>query len=398
MITPAIKDLSFDDYLETIRAFTDDELIPGERAMVEQGAVPDALLARMVELGLFGITLPKRWGGLGWSMEQQVLLTFEFTRASCVYRSRFSTTIGLSSQIILDHGTDQQREHYLAAMATGECVTSFALTEEHAGSDAGSVRTTAIRDGDDFIINGSKRYITNGAWADLLIVFARTNPEIAGARGTSAILVDPKTTGVSSALPSLMNGHEAGPVAELFFDDVRVPAANLIGNQEGTGLRLALRGINHARTHVAATAVGQATRILDEATRHARSREQFGQPLADFGAVESLLGQSYAELEAGRALVLNCARAFDVATGARDGGADSTSVIPAARIAAAKLFCTEMASRVADRAVQILGGEGIVGDHPVPRMWRDVRTLRIYEGASQVHERNLARHLKKTVS
>ncbi len=396
MISPGIKKLSFEQYLDTIRAFTDSELIPGEKEMVTAGAVPERLVDRMIELGLFGITLPSEWGGLGWSMEQQVLLTFEFTRASCVYRSRFSTTIGLSSQIILDHGTDLQRELYLSKMANGRCVTSFALTEEHAGSDAGSVRTTAIKDGNDYVLNGSKRYITNGAWADLLIVFARTNPEIQGGRGTSAILVDAKWPGVSATLPTIMNGHEAGPVAELSFTDVRVPAANLIGTHEGTGLRLALRGINHARTHVAATAVGQATRILHEATRHARTREQFGQPLADFGAVESLLGQSYAELEAGRALVLDCARAFDAATGPGNDTA-APPAIPAARIAAAKLFCTEMASRVADRALQILGGEGIVGDHPVPRMWRDVRTLRIYEGASQVHERNLARHLKKTV-
>ncbi len=397
MIADSIRLLDFKRYLETIKSFTDDELIPAEAEMTRLGAVPDAVLSRLVELGLFGITLPPQWGGLGWSMEQQVLLTFEFTRASCVYRSRFSTTIGLSSQIVLDHGTDAQRERYLQAMANGQCVAAFALTEEHAGTDAGSVRTTAIRDQDTFVINGSKRYITNAAWADLLIVFARTNPDIAGGRGTSAILVDAQTPGITTRLPRHMNGHEAGPVAEIEFRDVRVPASNLIGNQEGTGLRLALRGINHARTHVAATAVGQATRLLHEATRHAQRREQFGQPLADFGAVESMLGLSFAELEAARALVLDCARGFDAATRPHSDTA-TTPPIPAARIAAAKLFATEMASRVADRAVQILGGEGIVGDHCVPRMWRDVRALRIYEGASQVHERNLARHLKKSIS
>lgn len=396
MIDPQIRNLPFEEYLETVRRFTDEELIPAETEMTAQGAVPERLVERMAEIGLFGITLPKQWGGLGWSMVEQARLTFEFTRASCVYRSRFSTTIGLSSQIILDHGTDEQRQRYLEAMANGQCVTAFALTEEHAGSDAGAVRTTAVKEGDEFVVNGSKRYITNAAWADMLIVFARTNPDVQGGRGTSAILVDPASPGVTTALPSQMNGHEAGPVAEIHFDNVRVPRENLIGDAEGTGLRLALRGINHARTHVAATAVGQATRLLDEATRHARKREQFGQPLADFGAIESLLGASYAELEAARALVLSCAAEFDEAMRAQLAG-DASPVIPAARIAAAKLFATEMASRVADRAVQILGGEGIVGDHPVPRMWRDVRALRIYEGASQVHERNLARHLMKTV-
>lgn len=393
MIDPAIRQLGFPAYLDTIRRFTEEELIPGEVEMVRCGEVPPRLMERIAALGLFGITLPKEWGGLGWNIEEQVRLTFEFTRASCVYRSRFSTTIGLSSQIILDHGSDAQRNAYLERMATGQCVTAFALTEEAAGSDAGAVETTAVRDGDEWVINGSKRYITNGAWADLLIVFARTDQDTPGHRGTSALIVEADRPGVSARVPERMNGHEAGPVAELEFRDVRVPEDALVGGQEGTGLRLALRGINHARTHVAATAVGQATRLLDEAAAYAAEREQFGQAIGEFGAIQSMLGSSWAELEAGRALVLDCARAFDRAIA--EGHADT---IPASRIAAAKLFCTEMASRVADRCVQILGGKGIVGEHPVPRLWRDVRALRIYEGASQVHERNLARKMVRARS
>jgi len=379
MIDEDILGQDFESYLNRIRYFTDEELIPREDEMVNAGEVPADLVDRMAQLGLFGITLPRRWGGLGWTVEQQVLLTLEFTRASCVYRSRFSTTIGLCSQVLLDYGTDVQRRRHLAAMAGGERVAAFALTEPEAGSDAGAVSTTAVRDGEHYVLNGRKRYITNAAWADLLVVFARTE------QGPSAFLVDMPASGVCTRLPRRMNGHEAGPVAEIDLVDVRVPAENLIGGEEGVGLKQALRGINHARTHVAATAVGQATRLLAEATGHAVHRNQFGAPLADLGVVESMLGRSYAELAAGRALVLDCARAFD------------TGPIPHHRIAAAKLFCTEMANTVADRAVQILGGEGIVGDHPVPRMWRDVRALRIYEGASQVHERNLARHLKSAV-
>ncbi|AKE88231.1 MULTISPECIES: acyl-CoA dehydrogenase family protein [Rhodococcus] len=380
MIAAPVYELSFDDYLDRIRRFTDEELIIREAEMVSKGEVPPDLVEKMASLGLFGITLPRRWEGLEWSVEQQVLLTFEFTRASCVYRSRFSTTIGLSSQILLDYGTDAQRELYLPPMARGECVTAFALTERGAGSDAAAICTTAVREGDHFVINGSKRYITNGAWADLLVVFARTGG--AGAEGVSAFLVRADTPGVSASLPDRMNGHAEAPVAELRFDQVVVPATALIGGLEGAGLRLAMRGINHARIHVAATAVGQATRILDEAARHAATRTQFGRPIGEFGSIEAMLGSSYAELEAGRALVLDCARQFHGQS------------IPRHRIAAAKYFCTEMASRVADRAVQILGGEGIVGDSPVPRMWRDVRALRIYEGASQIHERNLGRHVR----
>jgi len=378
VILDEIRDMDFASYLKMVRLFTDEELIPGEGRMVRAGHVPPELVERMALLGLFGITLPREYGGLAWTVEEQVLLTLEFTRASCVYRSRFSTTIGLCSQLLLDHGTEAQRDVYLPKMSAGECVSSFALTEPEAGSDAGNMQTRAVRDKDSYVLNGHKRYITNGAWADLLVVFARAE------MGPSVFLVAKGTPGVSTRLPERMNGHEAGPVAEIELVDVRVSADNLVGGVEGTGLRMALRGINHARTHVAATAVGQATRLLTSATQHAMTRKQFGTPLVDQGAVQAMLGRSYAELAAGRALVLECARAFD------------RGPIPHHQIAAAKLFCTEMAGDVADRAMQILGGEAIVGDSPVPRIWRDLRAMRIYEGTSQIHERNLTRHLVTT--
>ncbi|MFC9787003.1 acyl-CoA dehydrogenase family protein [Rhodococcus sp. NPDC127528] len=370
--------MPFDEYLSLVREFTESELIAREPEMVRAGAVPDDLVRRMAEIGLFGLTLPAEYGGLGWSVEQQVLLTLEFTRASAVYRSRFSTNIGLVSQAVFEYSTPAQRERYLAAMAAGDLVAAFALTEPEAGSDASGLQTTARRTADGYVLDGHKRFITNGAWADVLLVFARTDPDDAA---MSAFFVDRTAEGVSVSLPERMNGHAEGPVAEIELVGVRVGPDALLGGIEGQGLRHALRGINHARTHVAATAVGQATRILTEANRHATRRTQFGQPVAEFGAVQAMLGRSYAELEAGRALVLQCAREFDAGTPPRE------------KISAAKLYCTEMASVVADRAVQILGGEGIVGDHPVPRMWRDVRALRIYEGASQIHERNLARAL-----
>jgi acyl-CoA dehydrogenase len=377
MVAARIRAMGFADYLATIRAFTDEELIPAEPEMVRRGEVPPALVDRMAELGLFGITLDREHGGLGWSVEEQVRLTMEFTRASLVYRSRFSTTIGLVSQAVAAHGTPDQRARLLPEFASGRTVAAFALTEESAGTDATAVRTTAAADGEGYVLNGRKRYITNGHWADVLLVFARH----AESAELSAFLVDRTAPGVSTRVPEQMNGHAEGPVAEIDLVDVRVGPEALLGGVEGQGLRQAMRGINHARIHVAATAVGQGTRLLQEATAHAATRQQFGQPLLELGALQSLLGRSYAELEAGRALALDCAREFD-----RSGP-------PRERISAAKLYCTEMASVLADRAVQILGGAGIVGPHPVPRMWRDVRALRIYEGASQLHERNLARAL-----
>lgn len=385
MIRTDIYDMDFPEYLATIAAFTDDELIPAEPEMVREGEVPARILHRMAELGLFGISIPREYGGLGWSMEQQVRLTLEFTRASCVYRSRFSTVIGLCSQAILDHGTDEQRAAMLPAMAVGERVTAFALTEPQAGSDAFSLQTTAERDGDAYVLYGEKRFITNAAWADWFIVFARTDPSVQGAPGVSAVLVDAHTDGVRTALPDQMNGHAEGPVGEIYLDGVRVSTDAVIGGAEGQGLPVALRGINHARLHVAATCVGQATRMLEETVAYVSGREQFGGPLADLGAVQSDLGESFAEVEAARALTLECARAFD------------TGAIPRHQISAAKLFASETASRVGDRCVQLLGGVGIVGDHPVPRMWRDVRALRIYEGSSPVHRRNLAKAMVRSV-
>ncbi|MGW5649195.1 acyl-CoA dehydrogenase family protein [Saccharopolyspora sp. NPDC003752] len=383
-MTRAAGMADFDAYLRTIAAFTDDELIPAEAEMVAAGQVPDAIVRRMAELGLFGISIPPAYGGLGWTMEQQVLLTLEFTRASCVYRSRFSTVIGLCSQAILDHGTEEQRREMLPEMAAGRRVTSFALTEPEAGSDATNVQTVARRTGDGWVLDGSKRYITNAHWADALLVFARTD----GAEGpeVSAFIVDRTAPGVSTRIPEHMNGHAEGPVAEIDLKSVVVAEDRLLGGVPGTGLAAAMRGINHARLHVAATCVGQATRMLEEATRHVSERHQFGAPLADLGVVQAELGRCYSEMEAGRALALDAARAFDAGT------------VPRQRISAAKLYCSEMVGRVADRCVQLLGGEGIVGPHPVPRMWRDVRTLRIYEGASAIHERNLGRAMIRSVA
>ncbi|MGW4771945.1 acyl-CoA dehydrogenase family protein [Nocardia sp. NPDC004278] len=385
MIDPEILGYEFSTYLKVIAEFTENELIPAENEMVEAGEVPTHIVDRMAALGLFAISIPRVYGGLEWTMEQQVQLTFEFTRASCVYRSRFSTVIGLCSQAILDHGTEDQRRALLPAMAAGELVTAFALTEESAGSDAARVRTTADRRGDVYFLNGSKRYITNAGWADAFVVFARTDETEPGADGVSAFIVDATSPGVRTVLPAIMNGHAEAPVGEIYFDGVEVPAHNLLGGVEGTGLTMALRGINHARLHVAATCVGQATRMLEETTAHVSGRTQFGAPLSDLGAVQATLGASFAEMEAGRALVVESARAFD------------QGVIPRHRIAAAKLYSSEMASRVADRCVQLLGGAGIVGPHPVPRMWRDVRALRVYEGSSPIHERNLAKAMIKQV-
>ena len=377
----AISEMSFTDYRDLIRDFTQKELRADEDRMESEDSMDPAIVDRMRDLGLFGISIPREYGGLGWSMTEQVLLTIEFTQAAAAYRSRFSSTIGLCSQAVLDHGTEEQRRTWLPAMASGECTGAFALTEPEAGSDAASARTTAVRVGDEYVINGHKRYITNAPIADLFVAFARTGGD--GGEGLSGFLIPAGTPGITVLPQEPMMGQRGSLSTEVLFQDCRVPADFLLGGVEGNGLRSALRGINSARTHVAATCVGQATRLVEEATTYALGREQFGQAIADFQSVENLLADSQAELLAGRALVLDCARRFD------------EGPIPVADIASAKYFCSEMVCRVADRAVQVLGGAGFFTKHPISRFYRDVRLFRLFEGTSQIQQQQIARHLKK---
>lgn len=373
----------FEVYLQSIRAFSQEVLRPNEGVLEETDEIPQEIVEQMRDIGLFGISLPKKWSGLGLSQEQQVRLTFEFTQASCVYRSRFSTTIGLCSQVILDYGTEAQKAHYLPRMATGEVTAAFCLTERDAGSDAGGLQTMAQRTNDGYVLSGIKRYITNAPDAELFVVMAVSDEEAGGRNEISVFLVDAGTPGVTPGPREAMMGQRGSHVSEVFFDNCRVEEEALLGARMGNGLKMALRGINHARTHVAATCVGQGIRFLDEAIDYAKQRQQFGQPIAEFQAIQTMVGEGRAELAAARALTLEVARKFDAGP------------IPYIDIACAKMYASEMLGRIADRSVQILGGMGYMKTHPVERLFRDVRVLRIFEGTSQIHQLNIAKHAIK---
>ena len=377
---------TFEEYRKAVRELSQTLLIASEDRLSLEEGIPEDLTDALRDMGLFGISIPIEYGGLGLSMEEQVRLTFEFCQASCVYRSRFSTTIGLTSQAILDFATEEQKEKYLPKMARGLCTGAFALTEPEAGSDAGSLKTTAERHGNDgWIINGEKRYITNAPQADVFLVMARTDPSSTGSNGISAFLVDATLDGIRVGEPPKMLGNEGSHACYVWFENCEVPADSIVGGQEGRGLKAALRGINHARLHVAATCVGQAIRLITEMTEYASKREQFGKRIGEFGQIAAMLADSRAEMAAGRALCLDCAKQFDAG-----------DKIPFIDIASAKLFCSEMVSRVADRAVQVMGGLGYMEDlSDVPRLFRDVRLFRIFEGASQVQQGNIARSMMK---
>ena len=380
--SPAYSD--FETYLAAVERFTDDVLIPNEPRLAGEMCIPEEITQAMRDLGLFGISIPEEYGGLDCTQEEQVRLTFAFTRASAVYRSRFSTTIGLTSQAILDFATEEQKRAWLPRMATGEVTGAFALTEPDAGSDAGGLTTVARKDGSGYLLNGHKRYITNAPDADLFLVMARTDESQTGSRGISAFLVERGTPGLAPSPPTPLLGPHGSRVGEIKIENCRVPAENLVGGIEGRGLNAALRGINSARTHVGATCVGQAIRLIAEATAHARSREQFGEPIGNFQLVQGMLADMQAEMLAAKALCLEVSRAFDKAV------ADGTQ-LPFPDIAASKYFGSEMVCRVADKAVQILGGAGFVEDNAITRMYRDVRLFRLFEGTSQIQQQQIAR-------
>jgi len=379
----AVSGEDFELYLDSIRRFTNEKLIPAERQVEEEDAVPEELVAEMRRLGLFGMTIPEEFGGLGLSMEQQVRATFEFTRASCVYRARFSTTLGLCSQAILFNGSEPQKSEWLPQLASGDATASFALTEPQAGSDAGALTTKARKDGDSYVINGQKCYITNAPEADVFVVMARTDPATADARGISAFIVPADTPGIEVAPWDRKLGNHGSHTAQIFFDDVRVAAANLLGGTEGQGFKNAMAGINVARMHVAATCVGQADRLIEMGREYAMGREQFGHPISDFQAVQHMLAESYAETLAARSMILETARRIDA--GER----------PLADMSSCKLFASEMVCRVADRMLQIHGGAGYMAAFDVERFYRDVRLFRIFEGASEVHKMIISREMLK---
>ena len=372
-----------DPLLDTVRRFVDERLIPNERAVEEGEAIPPGILREMKEQGLFGLTIPPDYAGMGLGMQDEARVIFEIGRAHASYRSAFASTIGIGSQGIVIDGTEEQKRKYLPRMATGELIGSLALTEPESGSDAAALRTSAARKGDTYVINGTKRYITNAPHAGIFTVMARTNPHEKGAAGVSAFIVEADTPGVSTGRLDRKMGHHGTPTYDVVFDDVRVPRTALLGGRENVGFKTAMKVLDRARLHIAAAACGAAHRRIDESVRYAIERRQFGQPIADFQLVQAMLADSKTEAYAAWCMVIESARR-------RDAGARVT-----VEASCSKYFATEMVGRVADRAVQIFGGAGYISEYPIERFYRDVRLYRIYEGTSQIQQLIIARDMLK---
>ena len=373
------KNPDFDPMLADVVRFVREEAIPRENEIEQADAVPDDLVARMRTLGYFGWSIPCEFGGSGLTTEQLVRGAFELSQASVAFRARVGTNTGIGSEALVADGTEAQKRRYLPQLASGALTGAFALTEPDAGSDATALRTTARRDGDHYVLDGSKCFITNAPIAGLFTVMARTDPSLPGAGGISAFLVERGTPGLTTSKPYAKMGQAGSPVGDVYFDACRVPAANLIGGVEGQGFRTAMKVLNKQRIHLAALCTGPAIRMLDEAVAYTSRREQFGKPVAEFQLVQALIAECQTEIYAARSMILETARK-------RDAGEDV-----AMEASMCKMFASEMCGRVADRAVQMLGGRGYLAGNAVERFYRDVRAFRIYEGTTQIHQLNIAK-------
>lgn len=371
--------------LDNVARFVRERLVPNEERVAETDEIPADIVDDMKAMGLFGLTIPEAYGGLDLTMEEEVRVMFELGKTSPAFRSIIGTTVGIGSQGIVIDGTAEQKAKWLPKLASGEVIASFALTEPGSGSDAASLKTRAVRvqddSGDHYVVNGTKRFITNAPQAGIFTLMARTNPDEPRAGGITAFIVDAKTPGISFGKRDRKMGQKGAHTCDVIFEDVRVPAGNIIGLKEGVGFKTAMKVLDKGRIHIAAICVGVAQRMLDDALRYAMEREQFGQPIAEFQLVQAMLADSQAELYAARCMVLDAARQRD------DGHNVSTEA------ACAKLFASEMCGRVADRAVQIFGGAGYMADYGIERFYRDVRLFRIYEGTSQIQQIVIARNM-----
>jgi len=377
----ALDPETFDALLDSLRRYVAERLRPLEARVEADDAIPADVIAEMKEMGLFGLSIAEEYGGLGLNMVEEARIAMTLGHTTPAFRSAFGTNVGIGSQGLVMAGSDEQKAQWLPRIASGEIVTSFALTEPDVGSDSGAVKTRAVKDGDGYRLSGTKRYITNADRADLFTVMARTGEE-KGARGVSAFLVPRDLPGLSVGEPEKKMGQKGAKVADVNFDEVEVPAANRLG-AEGEGFKIAMRVLDRGRLHISAVCVGVAERLIADCVAYAGERQQFGKAIAEHQLIQGMIADMKTEALAARALVLETAAK-------KDAGEDVVL-----ESAAAKYFASEMVGRVADKAVQIYGGAGYIADYGIERLYRDVRLFRIYEGTSQIQQIIIARETMK---
>lgn len=370
--------------LDSINHFVDKALKPIEATVSKNNEIPASIIEQFKEMGLFGFSIPEAYEGLGLTMEEEVHVAFALGQTSPAFRSLIGTNNGIGAQGIIIDGTPEQKAFYLPKLASGEYVSAFCLTEPDSGSDAASLKTRAQKEGDDYILNGTKRFITNAPIADIFTVMARTNPDIKGSGGISAFIIHRDTPGVIIGPADEKMGQEGALTSDVIFDNCRVPASQIIGGIEGLGFKTAMKVLDKGRLHIAAICVGVAERMLNDALNYALERKQFGQELAHFQLIQAMLADSKTEIYAAKCMVIDAAQK-------RDEGLNVNT-----EASCAKMFASEMCGRVADRAVQIFGGAGYSKEYSIERFYRDVRLFRIYEGTTQIQQLVIAKNMLRT--
>ena len=368
------------EHLNRIRTFVRDVAIPNEDRVELEDHIPQDVIHKLKELGSFGWSIPEEFGGAGMTSEELALAFLEFTQCSVAFRVYGGQNAGIGSECIIRDGTEDQRRTYLPKLASGDMIGCLALTEESAGSDATAIQTRAEKVDGGYRVNGTKRYITLAPIADLFSLFARTDGE-RGSKGVTAFLVERGTPGLTTSGSTPKMGQEGAPIGEVYLNDVFVPDSAVLGGREGRGFGTVMKALNKQRINLSALATGPAIRMLDDAVAFAKSRKQFDKSIGEFQLVQAMLAECKVEIEAARALILETARK-------RDRGDDVTM-----EVSLCKYFSTEMCGRVADKAVQVFGGAGYVKGTGIERFYRDVRAFRVYEGTSQIHLLNIAKHL-----
>ena len=380
-----LEQTTLNQLIDTVRRFVNERLIPLEEQVANDDLIPDKVINEMKELGLFGLTIPTEYGGLGLSTYEECLVVLELGRTAPAFRSIFGTNNGIGSQGLVMDGTQEQKDYYLPKLASGEIIGSFALTEPEAGSDSASVQTKAVLDGDDYVLTGTKRYITNAPTAGLFTVFARTNTDEPGSRGVSAFLVDANTPGLTLGKPYKKMGQQGAHICDVILDQCRVSQSKMIGGKDklNRGFQTAMKTLDRGRLHISALSVGCAKRLIELSVSYSKERKQFGQAISEFQLLQGMLADSQAECYAAETMVLDAAAR-------RDRGENINMLA-----SCCKLFATEMVGKVADRAVQIHGGAGYIDEYAVTRFYKDVRLFRIYEGTSQIQQTIIAKNLLK---
>ena len=369
---------------ETVRRFVKQDLEPLSRQVEDEDHIPEEIVQQMRDLGLFGLSIPEEYGGLGLGVLGECLVYEELSKVNACFRTRIGTNNGIGSQGIVLDGTTQQKEYYLPRLASGEWLACFGLSEPEAGSDAANVQTTAVLQGDHWLLSGRKHFITNGDVADMACVFCLTDKSKRAKGGITAFIVEKSDPGFFVGTIERKMGMRGSHTCELIFDNCRIPADRVIGGEKmiGQGFKTAMKTLDKGRLTMGASALGSAQKLLELCVDYAKQRVQFGKPIASFQAIQFMLADMATQIYAARQMLYHAAWLRDT---------KGTSIIKEASMV--KLFCTEMANRAADTAVQIFGGMGYMKDFPVERYFRDLRLTRIYEGTSEIQRLVIAREL-----